>query len=157
MRRTILTDAVIFDMDGTLANVSSIRHHLRIWDESKGRTIKNFDRFHEESVNVPPNPQVVNHAQVAHMLGLAVLVVTARKARWRHHTAWWLAVNNVPSDALFMRGDDDHRPDYEVKSDILDAISHTWNVIHAVDDNPNVIRLWNERGIPTTTIPGWED
>lgn len=145
--------AVIFDMDGTLANVSGIRPLLRT-ASGKG---KNFDKFHRESVNVPPNHEVVNHAQVAHMLGHAIIIVTARKSMWRHHTAWWLAMHGVPSDAMFMRGNLDSRPDYHVKSDILDAIEHTWTVIHAVDDNPNVIRLWQERGIPTTIIEGWEE
>lgn len=146
--------AVIFDMDGTLADVSSIRHFLH--SDTNGFGFKNFDKFHLESVNVPANSQVVNQAQVCHMLGVAVIIVTARKQRWARHTAMWLALNNVPSDAMFMRGDNDHRKDFDVKSDILDAIQHTWNVIHAVDDNPAVIALWNERGIPTTVIEGWE-
>jgi hypothetical protein len=28
--------------------------------------------------------------------------------------------------------------------------------MHAVDDNPNVIRLWEEYGIPTTKIGTWD-
>ena len=151
-----MRDAIIFDMDGTLANVSSIRHHLKSFDESKRRNIKDFNAFHAESVNVPPHDHVVNHAQMAHMLGLAVLIVTARRAAWRHHTAWWLAMHNVPSDALFMRGNEDHRPDFEVKQDILSVIRNSWNPIHAVDDNPSVIALWQQHGIPVTIVPGWE-
>lgn len=143
--------AVIFDMDGTLANVSSIRHHLRPVERRK-----DFESFHRESVNVPPHKSVVHHAQLAHMLGHAVLIVTARKHKWRHHTAWWLALNNVPSDMLMMRRDDDQRPDYEVKADMLHIIRHFYDVVHAVDDNPSVIRLWEENQIPTTTVPGWE-
>ena len=151
-----MQSAIIFDMDGTLANVSSIRHHLTTFDATKRRVIKHFDAFHAASVDVPPNASVVNHAQVAHMLGHAVIIVTARKAMWRNHTAMWLAINGVPSDALFMRADDDNRKDFDVKADILDAIEHTWNVIHAVDDNPSVIALWESRGIPTTVVEGWE-
>lgn len=143
--------AVIFDMDGTLANVSSIRHHLKPVNRRK-----DFESFHSESVNVPPHRHVVYHAQLAYSLGHAVLIVTARKHRWRHHTAWWLALNNVPSDMLMMRRDDDHRPDYEVKRDMLHIIGHYYEVVHAVDDNPSVIELWNEFGIPTTVVPGWE-
>jgi phosphoglycolate phosphatase-like HAD superfamily hydrolase len=146
--------AIIFDMDGTLANVSGIRHYLRPTPPSRK---KDFDAFHAESVDCPPNPAVVNHAMVAHLLGHAIIIVTARRARWRNHTAWWLALHGVPSDAMFMRGDKDNRPDYHVKSDILDAILHTWDVVHAVDDNPSVIALWEERGIPTTIVEGWED
>ena len=154
--RTLMRTAVIFDMDGTLANVSSIRYYLKRWDDSKGRAVKDFDAFHSESVNVPAHRWVVNHAQVAHMLGHDVLIVTARRHMWRNHTAWWLALHDVPSAALFMRGNDDSRPDYEVKADMLSTIRKAWNVIHAVDDNPNVIRLWQENGIPTTVVPGWE-
>ena len=151
-----MRSAVIFDMDGTLADVSSIRHHLTRFDESKRRNVKDFNAFHAESVNVPPHDHVVNAAQVAHMMGHDVIVVTARRHMWRHHTAWWLAMHNVPSAAMFMRNDDDSRPDYEVKRDILATIRQAWNPIHAWDDNPAIIRLWAEEGIPHTVVPGWE-
>ena len=149
---TTKPSAVIFDMDGTLADVSSIRHYLKP-NVNHG---KDFDAFHAESVNVPPHPHVVNHAECASLLGHKILIVTARRWMWRHHTAWWLAMHRVPSDMLIMRGNKDHRPDYEVKKDMLATIRKAYNVIHAVDDNPNVIRLWQEEGIPTTVVPGWE-
>jgi FMN phosphatase YigB (HAD superfamily) len=148
--------AVIFDMDGTLADVSSIRHHLTKYDETKRTVIKHFHRFHAESVSVPPHDHVVNAAQMAHMLGHAVLIVTARKHMWRHHTAWWLALHNVPSDMLMMRGDQDNRKDYEVKKDMLDTLRNAYDIIHAWDDNPSIIKLWQENNIPTTVVPGWE-
>lgn len=144
--------AVIFDMDGTLADVSSIRHYLKP-DISHG---KDFDAFHSESVNVPPHPHVVNAAQVAHMLGLKILVVTARKWMWRNHTAWWLAMHGIHSDLLMMRGNMDGRKDYDVKKDMLKTIRQAYNPIHAWDDNPNIIRLWTEEGIPCTIVEGWE-
>ena len=147
-----MKSCVIFDMDGTLADVSSIRHHLR---PEHGKR-KDFDTFHSESVNVPPHAHVVNAAHVAKLLGHDVLVVTARRHMWRHHTAWWLAMHGVPSDALFMRGNDDHRPDFEVKKDILHTIRQAWNPIHAWDDNPAVIRLWESEGIPVSIVPGWD-
>ena len=142
--------AVIFDMDGTLADVSSIRHHLIPRDHKK-----DFMTFHAESVNVPPHSHVVNAAQVAHILGQKVLVVTARKHMWRHHTAWWLAMHRVPSDMLMMRGNEDNRKDYYVKKDMLKIIRQAYNVIHAWDDNPNIIKLWKEEGIPHTVVEGW--
>jgi beta-phosphoglucomutase-like phosphatase (HAD superfamily) len=148
--------AVIFDMDGTLADVSSIRHHLTAFDESKRRVVKHFDKFHSESVNVPPHTHVVNAAQVAHMLGHKILIVTARKHMWRHQTAWWLAMHGVPSDMLIMRGDMDQRKDYLVKKDMLATIKQAYNVIHAWDDNPSIIKLWTEEGIPCTIVDGWD-
>lgn len=150
-RQTTRRSAVIFDVDGTLADVTSIRHHVM------GGGPKNFDKFHEQSVNVPPHPHVVQMAHDAKKAGHDVIVVTARKAQWRPHTAMWLAQNNVPSDAMFMRANDDQRPDYEVKNDILQRISKSWDVVHAVDDNPHVLRLWDEHKIPTTQVPGWQE
>lgn len=144
--------AVIFDMDGTLANVTGIRHYL-----IPNNHRKDFDTFHRESVNAPPHREIVNSARLAHSLGLEVLVVTARKQVWRHHTAWWLAVNEVPSSALYMRANHDNRKDYEVKRGILARIRSRYEVIHAWDDNPAVLRLWEEEGIPHTVVPGWID
>jgi hypothetical protein len=88
--------------------------------------------------------------------GQAILIVTSRKEKWRGLTSMWLAKNNVRSHALFMRSDDDNRPDYEVKKDILNKINKYWDVTHAVDDNPSVIALWEDHKIPTTKIGDWD-
>jgi uncharacterized HAD superfamily protein len=144
-----MNTAVIVDMDGTLADVTSIRHHVR-------QRPKDFDAFHRESVNVPPHDHVVQQVRDFKAAGHDILIVTARKARWRHHTAMWLALNDVPNDALFMRGDKDGRVDVEVKKDILDNISLNWTIVHAIDDNPSIIRLWEDHNIPVTIVPGWE-
>lgn len=143
--------AVIVDMDGTLADVTSIRHHVR-------RPARDFDAFHAASVDVPVNEWVRGVAVDAHAAGLAVLIVTARKARWRHHTAWFLALHDVPSAALITRADTDQRPDTEVKRSMLnDWIRPAWTPVLAVDDNPSVLRMWESEGIPTVRVPGWED
>jgi len=144
-----MNTAIIVDMDGTLADVRSIRHHVRARP-------KDFDSFHMESANVPPHQHVVDQVRQAKSDGHAILIVTARSAKWRNVTAMWLALHDVPSDALFMRGDKDHRKDTEVKKDILDMIQESWNVVHAIDDNPSIIELWQQHNIPVTIVPGWE-
>ena len=149
-------EAVVFDMDGTLADVSSIRHYVKP-DPTGQRKYKDFDAFHRESVNVPPHPHVVEMAKQAAAEGKKVIIVTARRAKWRNHTAMWLAQNGVPSDAMYMRADGDGRPDYEVKKDIHARMSQSFDIVHAVDDNPNVLKLWHENDIPTTRVPGWEE
>ena len=150
-RRPPRPKAAIFDMDGTLANVESIRWHVEVAEGQK----RNFDKFHSESVNVPPNGWVAAQARQLHEQGVEIIIVTARSSDWRNPTAMWLALNNIPSTAMFMRRKGDQRPDYEVKKDILAAIRNTWEVIEAYDDNPFVIQLWEEEGIPTTVVPGW--
>ena len=141
--------AYIFDVDGTLANVDPYIHYVR-------GSNRDYDAFHEASIDALPNIEVLemlnNAAQDKH----AILIVTSRKEKWRGLTSMWLAKNNARSHALFMRADDDNRADYETKKDILDKINKHWNVVHAVDDNPNVITLWLDHGIKTTKIGTWD-
>jgi hypothetical protein len=85
-----------------------------------------------------------------------VLIVTSRMEKWRSLTSYWLAKNDIGHHALYMRKDEDIRPDYEVKADILNDIKKHWNVIHAVDDNPSIITLWQANGISTTKIGTWD-
>ena len=147
-------EAVIVDMDGTLADVSGIRHFVVPTAE---RRFKDFDSFHSRSVDCPTNPQAVDIVRDAHAAGKVVIVVTARRHMWRHHTAWFLAMHGIPSDVLIMRRNDDHRSDVDVKRDILAQIRTRWTPVLAVDDNPLVCALWSSEGIPTIVIPGWED
>lgn len=145
-----LPEAEVFDMDGTLCDVRSIRHYV-LGPE------RNFHKFHRESVNCPPNPEVVEDARAAHAAGRAVLVVTARSTLFRPHTAFWLALHEVPSDRLFMRRHGDQRADVLVKLDIATSIMRRWKIVKAHDDNPSVIDLWERLHLPVKKVPGWED
>ena len=141
--------AYIFDVDGTLANVDPYLHLVR-------GSNRDYDAFHEASIDALPNIEVVEMLNNAVSDQYAILVVTSRKEKYRGLTSMWLAKNNIRSHGLFMRADDDNRPDYEAKEDMLDKINKLWNVVHAVDDNPNVIRLWEDNNIPTTKIGNWD-
>jgi phosphoglycolate phosphatase-like HAD superfamily hydrolase len=142
-----LPEAVLFDMDGTLVDVAGIRPLLG----GPGR----FDAFHRASIDCPPNQWVVDAAKAERAAGRAVLIVTARQAAYRNITAWWLALHDVPSDAMYMRATNDNRPDHIVKAEILAKIRQRYDVVAAWDDRPEVIALWESEGIPVTPVPGW--
>lgn len=142
--------AVIADMDGTLADVSGIRHFVA----SKP---KNFDAFHAASEFVPANAQALEFVERHHHSGHVILVVTARMEKWRGATVRWLDRHmTVPYDGPFHRQDGDLRPDVQVKRDIHRYLARQFDIRAAVDDNPNVIALWSQLGIPTEVIPGWD-
>ena len=141
--------AYIFDVDGTLANVDPYLHYVR-------GSNRDYEAFHEASIDALPNIEVVEMLNHAFFDQMHVIIVTSRKEKWRGLTSYWLAKNDIGHHALYMRSDEDDRPDYEVKKDILLKIKNHWNVIHAVDDNPNVIRLWENYGITTTKIGAWD-
>jgi phosphoglycolate phosphatase-like HAD superfamily hydrolase len=143
-----LRDAVIFDMDGTLCDVRSIRHLIN----GPG----GFDAFHQASIDCPPHEWVVEAAREAHAAGQAVLIVTGRAQKHRNVTAMWLALHNVPSDGMWMRRNGDFRKDFIVKREILARIRQRFNPVRAWDDNPNVLDLWRQENIPVTVVPGWD-
>jgi len=141
--------AYIFDVDGTLANVDPFLPFIRNGN-------KDYDSFHFSSIDAIPNFEVVQMLNNAYSDGYAILIVTSRKEKWRGLTSLWLKNNSILSDALYMRFDDDDRSHYDVKKDILDRICKMWDVVHAVDDHPEIIKLWEENNIATTKIGTWD-
>lgn len=143
--------AVIVDVDGTLVDVSGVRHY--VLDDPRR---KDFHHFHLGAIFCPPIESTVALVRTLHDAGIAVFVVTARKEQWRRNTSDWLAKHGIEYRALLMRADDDDRRDVLVKTDILTEIQRTHRVVLAVDDNPSVIELWSSMAIPTVIVPGWQ-
>lgn len=158
--------AVLADMDGTLANVSSVRFHVdgtNTITQKNGRVrpIKNFDAFHAASEFVPANQQAIDFCVRHQQAGDHVLIVTARMRKWEGVTTRFLGRTCADQFTwwphIYMRDDGDHRKDVEVKREIFAEISETFDVVGAVDDNPNVIALWEELGVPEIeVVPGWD-
>ncbi|QNL30182.1 polynucleotide kinase [Gordonia phage Mariokart] len=143
-------EAVIVDVDGTLCNVSTALRHL-----------PDYRAFHAASRQCPPTAEVIDWCGDHHDAGRVLAVVTGRKYEHESLTRDWLGEHlPYPFVGPFMRGDDDARPDTEVKADIAAMLrdDHGLHVVGAIDDRPSVIRLWaRELGIPTTVVyrPDW--
>lgn len=148
--------AIIWDMDGTLCNVSSIRHHL-IPTDPRFTGKKNFDAFHSESVNCPPHAHVKEaFLRLQTEDGYKMIVVTARQEKYRAHTSWWLSEQGLHPDEHHHRPNGDFRRDVEIKREILEDLRKRYNIVQAWDDNPAIIELWKSEGIDTVIVPGWE-
>lgn len=147
--------AVIFDVDGSLVNVSSIRHHL-IPTDPRFTGKKDFDAFHSESVNCPSNTWVRAMFLHRHLQGIKCIVVTARQEKYRAHTSWWLSEQGLLPDEHHHRRNGDFRKDVEIKREILADLRKRYDIVQAWDDNPAIIELWKSEGIDTVEVPGWE-
>lgn len=148
---TELIDAVYFDFQGTLVDVRGIRHLLK-------DVPKRYDAFHWATASCQPISWVAAEARKAHAEGLAVLLGTGMNEKYRRVPSWWLADHDVHVDDLRMRGNDDFRKDFIVKNEMVDRWQQRFRFVHAYDDNPAVIaHVWKARGIPHTTVPGWEE
>jgi phosphoribosylpyrophosphate synthetase len=144
--------AVIIDVDGTLVNVVGITHILKgdLHNEKK------LEAYHKAALNCKANGWVVSLTNTLYDQGYDVLVVTARSEKVRVDTEFWLAKHRVKYHALFMRKHKDARDDYYIKKDILKALIEAgWKPALAVDDNPSIVKLWEENDIFTIHVPGY--
>ncbi len=166
--------AVIFDIDGTLADINHRRHFVT------GKE-KDFDAFNEAMIYDTPNAPVVQLLHMCMDLDYDILFCTGRMEQYRETTRDFLLhkcrtqpyfypvpeawdndlVNNEPKLVRYMEKALDHvlfmRPDHqryfndwEVKERMLTDIQATRdkdNILFAVDDRQRVVDMWREKGI----------
>lgn len=145
-----MKDVVIFDWQGTLVNVSGIRH--LVVDTAK----KNFAEFHLQTGNCPPIESTVRGVWDAVRDDKIVIVMSGCPDNFRETLAFWMMRHDVVANAVLMRRAGDWRKDVVIKAEMLAWVREQgFKVTHAWDDNPNILRLWADENIPTTVVPGW--
>lgn len=85
-----IPSAAIFDVDGTLCDVRSVRKYVET-NHAILSFKKDFARFHRESLECPPHTQVVELARHLRSKNIKILVVSGRQQRWLGITEQWLA------------------------------------------------------------------
>jgi FMN phosphatase YigB (HAD superfamily) len=143
----IMTDptrkrVIIFDIDGTLANVDHRVHHLH------GRN-KDWGAFFAAADADRPHDEI---AYLNRMLAAdphnVVLIVTGRPERQRAATLDWLERHGIRFDAAFFRPTNDRREDSQVKGDILEQIIADYGMPYLVfEDRARVVDMWRSHGI----------
>lgn len=147
--------AVLVDMDGTLCDISAIRHHV-VAPAGQTDFVKDFDAFHQASGDCPPHQQALDYCQRNYDAGHVIVVVTARMEKHYDVSMRWLRkYMPVPFDGPIMRQDNMRYADSEVKRNIHKYLSRNYRIVGACDDNPAIIALWEEFGIPVEIVPGW--
>lgn len=140
--------AVLVDMDGTLCDVRAVIH---LQAEPDG-----FAAFHEGCAQCPPNPAVVDWCIEHHSRGHQLLVVTGRDGWARGLTAQWISQHlPVPIGGLHMRRDGDARSNIEIKREIHRRLAVDYDIRAAIDDDPEIVGLWQELGIPVAMVFDW--
>ena len=137
--------AVVVDMDGTLCDVSAVLH-LQARDDG-------FAAFHQACAGCPPHPAVLDWCVDHHHRGHEILIVSGRDAWARELTVAWLARHlPVPVAGVFLRAQGDYRSNVEVKRDIHRRLTRTYAIRAAIDDDPQIVGLWLELGIPAAMV-----
>ena len=155
---------VIFDIDGTLANIE----HRRPFVTGEK---KDFDSFNAAMKYDIPNEPIVDLLHMCDDASKQIIFCTGRMEQYREVTRNFLlddcafeetyhtsihkssreSIERHIDAFLIMRPDERrHDPDSEIKQDMLNEILKTVdkrNILFAVDDRKRVVDMWRANGI----------
>ena len=126
-----MRDAVIFDVDGTLA----IKGDRSPYDWSK------------VGIDLPNHPVILMN-QKLYSEDLDIIIVSGRDSACRDQTIEWFVKNHIEYDQLLMREAGNNEKDTVIKKRIYDEhVKDKYNVLCVFDDRPCVVRLWRSMGL----------
>lgn len=133
---------VIFDIDGTLADV---RHRRAFLEQSP----PDWKSFHAAMGDDTPNANIVLLYQTLWESGrFDLILVSGRHESSRALTEQWLIWNGMEFGRLLMRRDGDSRADHLIKEELLDQLlAEGRTIAFTVDDRQQVVDMWRRRGL----------
>ena len=143
----------ICDVDGTLMNVEKRVQWAKKHKKDTDR-IMNWDMFLDPLVMLEfdrSNRDVCNVINALYSDSINdnnIIITSARNERHRDVTVKQLSLAGVHYDAMYLRDDDDFRPDDVVKAELLGKIiTDGYDPTVAFDDRNQVVNKWRELGI----------
>lgn len=140
----------IFDVDGTLMNIEHRRKYVS-GDKKDWKSF--FDYMEFDTIR----DDVFHLAHALQKDGYHIFVCSGRNEKHRDITEKQLAFGKLDYQVLMMRADDDYRPDYEVKAEMLTKMRESgFDPRIAVDDRPSVVKMWRDEGLTCFDVGGWD-
>lgn len=143
---------VVFDLDGTLADISHRVHHVR-------GCRPDWESFFAECVHDLPNPPAVNALRAHMFAGDRVEIWSARSDVVRLETEAWLWRHGIdPRRLTHMRAKGDNTPDAVLKRHWLLQLHESERPDVVYDDRQRVVDMWREEGIACFQVTAnWEE
>ena len=132
-------EIVIFDIDGTLADVSERIHHLR-------KKPKNWNAFFQGMAQDKAIHSMVRLCNILFASGIHIVLCSGRSEEHRTQTVEWLAQQGVSYHGLLLRKDKDRRSDTEVKRELLATLDKS-KILFVVEDRSRVVEMWRSEGL----------
>lgn len=132
-------EIVIFDIDGTLADVSERLHHIK-------KKPKDWDAFFS---GIPQDKAIRSMVRLCNILyasGIKILLCTGRREKDRADTVKWLEQQGVNYHELILRPDGDRRSDVIVKREMLAGLDKS-KILFVVEDRSGVVEMWRSEGL----------
>ena len=132
---------IVFDIDGTLADLTHRRHFVTTKP-------KNWPAFDKGIPDDTPFEDMVYLNNLLYDAGHGIIIASGRSDRQKQATEDWLVEHGVRYHAIYMRRDRDYRSDDIIKEELLDRmISDCWDPKMVFDDRDRVVAMWRRRGI----------
>ena len=132
-------EIVIFDIDGTLADVSERIHHVR-------KKPKNWPAFFEGMAQDKAIHSMVRLCNILYSSGVKIILCSGRNEEHRAQTIEWLAGQGVNYHDLLLRRSNDRRSDTEVKRELLARLDKS-KILFVVEDRSRVVEMWRSEGL----------
>jgi phosphoglycolate phosphatase-like HAD superfamily hydrolase len=135
----VADEIVIFDIDGTLADVSERIHHVR-------KKPKNWNAFFQGMAQDKAIHSMVRLCNILFAAGIQIILCSGRSEEHREQTVAWLAGQGVNYHDLLLRRDHDRRSDTEVKRELLATLDKS-KILFVVEDRSRVVEMWRSEGL----------
>jgi hypothetical protein len=135
----VTDEIVIFDIDGTLADVSERIQHV-------SKKPKNWTAFFEGIAQDKAIHSMVRLCNILYASGIQIVLCSGRSEEHREETVKWLAEKGVNYHDLLLRKDKDRRADSVVKREMLATIDKS-KVLFVVEDRSRVVQMWRSEGL----------
>jgi len=137
---------VIFDLDGTLADISARR---QLSTKSDGKL--DWDKFFDpKNISLDkPNHAVIHMAQVLAENDHTIVILSGRSKGTELTTKSWLNKHHVPWHIIKMRPTDskwNFMPDDKLKKIWLDEFDKN-GIVAVFDDRDKVVNMWRKNGL----------
>jgi FMN phosphatase YigB (HAD superfamily) len=132
-------ELVIFDIDGTLADISERIHHIK-------RKPKNWNAFNAGMAQDKAIHSMVRLCNILYASGIHIILCSGRNERNRPETVEWLNKQGVNYHELLLRRDEDYRPDSAVKRELIQGLDKN-KILFVVEDRSRVVEMWRSEGL----------
>jgi hypothetical protein len=134
-------DIVIFDLDGTIANIEHRQHLVA------GRK-KRWREFFAACIDDQPHEAVIVILRNLYPQ-FQIYLVSGRSDEVRPQTEAWLEANRVPHHKLIMRRENDYTPDHILKIRWVDeGLIPKERILCVFDDRDKVVKMWRDAHLP---------
>lgn len=133
---TQIKNIIIFDLDGTLANID---HRMKYIEGGR----RDWDEFFENCDKDMPIESICTLYRVLSKTDYSLRIWTGRSETVKDKTKKWLEKFDIDYDELRMRPEEDYRPDYELKKEWVQEVGKD-RIKLVFEDRPQVIEMWRE-------------